>query len=254
MTDKKFTVYDYAVKDVVFANKDDSIINVIESMLITGHRRIPITDNKTKLVGIITTMDILNAFLRETSLKKKVSEIMTRDVVFCREEEKLSWVIKKFKFSGRGGFPIIDMRNKLVGIITENDIMRIFKDRQYKTKLKNLMTTKPLFLKPTHFLDALKTLINIKYRKLPVVENGKLIGILNDRHCLRFLRDNSFKNNLGVNIKKMMLANPVTLTPDKALDDAIEMMVNYETGAVFIAEKGKLLGVITERDVLEEVS
>jgi len=32
------------------------------------------------------------------------------------------------------------------------------------------------------------------------------------------------------------------------------MMVNYETGAVFVAEKGKLLGVITERDVLEEVS
>ncbi|MEM7821739.1 MAG: CBS domain-containing protein, partial [Candidatus Aenigmatarchaeota archaeon] len=105
--------------------ENDTIRDVINKIIEKGHRRLPILTKDKKLVGIVTTMDILSAFLRKQNFLEKISVIMNREVIFCDVNETLNNVITKFKFSRRGGFPVTK-NGKLVGMISERDIVRRF--------------------------------------------------------------------------------------------------------------------------------
>lgn len=54
-------------------------------------------------------------------------------------------------------------------------------------------------------------------------------------------------------IKSLRVLKPVTLTPDRSVQEAIELMRNMRFGCVAVTEKGKLVGIFTERDVLTKI-
>ncbi|MCM8786105.1 MAG: CBS domain-containing protein, partial [Candidatus Omnitrophica bacterium] len=83
----------------IFCNELQTIFTVIEEILNTGARRIPITTRKKEVVGIVTIADILDAFLRKEDFNKPISTIMSRDVIFCDVENTILFLLQKFKLS-----------------------------------------------------------------------------------------------------------------------------------------------------------
>lgn len=99
-------------------------------------RRLPVIDKKGKLVGIVTDKDLLYASPSPvTSLsihelhyllsKLTVKEVITKEVITVTEDTPLEEAARLMADNKIGGLPVM-RDNKLVGIITETDLFKIF--------------------------------------------------------------------------------------------------------------------------------
>ncbi len=253
-------VIDYSKTSVEFVNHNESIHKVVDKIIKTGYRRFPVLEirrfpiRKNRVLGIVTAMDILDAFLRGVDFNSPVSLIMSRDVVTCNLHEPLEIVVKRFKFARRGGFPIVDDKTELKGLITEHDIVNLIKNHIFDVKIKDIMTRKPFYINPTSFYSCLNSMVNTKYRKLPIVENKKLYGLVTDRLCLDIMRKTKFqKNEMYFSVKEVMIKKIFTIDPESDIKQAIELMRNNRIGGLIVVEDNALKGIITERDILDKI-
>ncbi len=253
-------VINYAVRNVEYVNEYDTIYKVIDKALKTGFRRFPVVSVKRfpkrreTVIGIVTVMDILDAFLREIDFNKKVTEIMSRDVIFTYSEKPIGEVLKKFKFARRGGFPVVNERMSLLGLITEHDVCKLFLGEKFNITIEEAMTHKPFFTSPSRIYDILNLLVNTRYRKLPIVDNKKLTGLVTDRLCLNLIKTANFKkNNLLSNINDSMIKTIYTISPEADISKAIELLIQYRLGGLIVTTNGNLKGIITERDILGKI-
>ena len=90
----------------------------------TRHRGFPVVDNEGKLCGMVTHKDI-NRALEKNLGDHPVSEIMTKDVVYCCPNENLRHALEKLGTRNIGRAPVIDPENpdKILGIITRKNII-----------------------------------------------------------------------------------------------------------------------------------
>ncbi|MFZ3059883.1 MAG: CBS domain-containing protein [Candidatus Methanoperedens sp.] len=116
-------------------------------------------------------------------VKMPVKEIMTRDVVTIDIKSDVQKLAKKMLDYDVGSIIITD-RKQPVGIITERDIVRKIVSRNLKPddiSMRELMTT-PLITIDTEedVTDTMHKMVKMEIRRLPVVDNGKLVGIVTD--------------------------------------------------------------------------
>ncbi|MEM5803743.1 MAG: CBS domain-containing protein [Candidatus Aenigmatarchaeota archaeon] len=251
------SVKKFFTKNLVCVDKNFTILDTAKKIIETGHRRIPIIKKegffkRKKVFGIITAMDILDAYLRNTNFQNKIEDIMVRDFIFCYENDRMKNVIKKFQFSRRGGFPVLNKKNEIVGIITEKDIVNILKDVSIEIPIKNFMTHKPFFIKEGSFVNSLKILVNTRYRKLPIMNsNNEFLGLFIERICLKTIIEN--KNIEKLKNTDVCLKNIVKLTEEQKIEEAINLMLEKNIGGIPIFKDEKLTGFLTERDIIEKI-
>lgn len=120
-----------------------------------------------------------------------VRDYMTADLVTFRENENIMDVMEKLIKHGISGGCVVNERNELLGIISEGDCMKQISDsRYYNMPMADLTVGKRMNCKVEtidgnmNVLDAAKKFIELKYRRFPIVENGKLIGQISQRDVL----------------------------------------------------------------------
>ncbi len=124
-------VEDIMTTDIIYANPDEGVVNAFETLLKYKISCLPVVSADKKLIGILTTTDIgYNLILDKYTLDTKVSEVMTKDVVVITPDKSIADAIKKMDEYGYKGeiinqLPVVDEKNKLVGIISDGDIIRI---------------------------------------------------------------------------------------------------------------------------------
>jgi CBS domain-containing protein len=110
-----------------------------------------------------------------------------------------------------------------------------------------------LSIEPTgRVADAVATMARENLGSLVVLEHGRMIGMLTFHELLRALAASG--GALGeLKVAEIMARNPVTATPDMELNDLRRTMI--ETGARYlpVLQDGRLLGVISFRDVAKAV-
>jgi acetoin utilization protein AcuB len=84
------------------------------------------------------------------------------------------------------------------------------------------------------------------YRRIPVVDDDKLVGIISDR---------DIRAHAGyldsTKITAAMTSDPKTVTPKMSVEDAARLMISHKIGGLPVMEDGKLVGIITTTDVLK---
>ncbi len=89
-----------------------------------------------------------------------------------------------------------------------------------------------------------------RLRYIPIEnDHGELVGLISSKRLLRYfasLYKNEFKQ--PQTIQEIMIPNPVTITPEASLLDAIETMQRNRIGCLPVVTNNKLVGVITESD------
>jgi len=243
-----------ATPNPVYCEDSEKIVDAASKIAKFGYRRLPILSRK-KLVGVITISDILGAFLRKENFDDSISNIMTRDVIFCDANETINYVLQKFKISRRGGFPVLD-RGELVGMVSERDFVKHFSDVQFGTRVEDVMTKKPFFIASNlSILDAFKSIVNTHYRRLPVVDNNILAGIVTTIDFLRYIVKNNFNfSTLDQGVEYIIIKDVFTITKEKDVSEAVKIMKSNNIGGLPVTDKNlKLEGIIAERDILEEI-
>lgn len=119
--------------------------------------------------------------------EKTASQIMTKAVVTVGPDLSLKEAISLLLRHHISGMPVVDNSGKLVGIITEQDIINfVFSGNATNTKVQEAMTAELIaFDSDTDVVKIAECFIAKKIRRVPIVENGKVVGIISRRDILR---------------------------------------------------------------------
>ncbi|WP_281887859.1 CBS domain-containing protein [Paenibacillus sp. YYML68] len=111
---------------------------------------------------------------------KKLRDIMTTDCATVTLKDNVYEAAVKMKQEDTGFIPVVDGK-KLIGVITDRDLVI----RGYAAKIegsgaiKDVMSDKVVSVSPeTTVEEAAKVMAKEQIRRLPVVENGELVGIV----------------------------------------------------------------------------
>ena len=118
--------------------------------------------------------------------------------------------------------------------------------------VREWMTAPAIGIAPTvEAAEALERMIELKFRRLPVEVQGKLVGIVTRGDLEAKLGwDRMTWRRLGRRVEDAMTPNPFTVAPGDRLETAVELMLHHRLGGIPVVEDGKVVGIITETDVL----
>jgi acetoin utilization protein AcuB len=129
-----------------------------------------------------------------------------------------------------------------------------------KHLVADIMTRNPVTVTPR---NAIRTAINLMreggYRRLPVVDRGRLVGIITDRDLRRaanspfVVREQWYDNFIldHIEVGSCMTPNPLTIEPSASIADAARLMRNHKIGGLPVVAEGQLMGIVTETDLLD---
>jgi len=101
--------------------------DVIASLMIEGFGAVPVVDAKNKLLGIVSEHDLLAALDDGHKLGViAAGDIMTYNPYSVRPETTLPTLIHVFRASDLVRVPVVDAKDKLVGIIARRDVLRAY--------------------------------------------------------------------------------------------------------------------------------
>ncbi|ADC69913.1 CBS domain containing membrane protein [Methanocaldococcus sp. FS406-22] len=127
---KNIKVKDIMTKNVITAKRDEGVVEAFEKMLKYKISSLPVVDDENKVIGIVTTTDIGYNLIRDRyTLETTIGDVMTKNVITIREDDNILEAIKKMDINGKkeeiiNQLPVVDKNNKLVGIISDGDIIR----------------------------------------------------------------------------------------------------------------------------------
>jgi CBS domain-containing protein/gamma-glutamyl:cysteine ligase YbdK (ATP-grasp superfamily) len=120
-------------------------------------------------------------------------------------------------------------------------------------KVGDFMTTDLFTVHAGDVVDLAASLMDWRHiRHVPVEDNeGRLVGLISHRSLLRLVGQGlSSDQSEHVLVQDVMKRNVVTVSPDTPTLEAIEKMRAHRVGSLPIVEDGKLVGIITERDLI----
>jgi acetoin utilization protein AcuB len=114
-------------------------------------------------------------------------------------------------------------------------------------QIVNLMTPNPIVINSDDTLANAKAVMDRGgFRRLPVVEKEKLVGILTERD----VREHT--GYLGATrVNAAMRTELITVTPYDTVEEAARLMLGHKIGGLPIVDGGKLVGIITTSDLLK---
>ncbi len=281
---KPGSVMDLATKDVKTIPPRSTIMNALKIMINCNFRRMPIADAGTKrLEGIISATDLVNFFgggekhnivLKRYSgnlsaaVNEYVDEIMVRKVITVDYTSSWQDALELMLEKRVGGCPIVDKEDKVVGIITERDILKFLANQ---TKLdgyvREYMTSGVITAEPDMTIEeAMRLMISKKIRRLPVIRDGVLVGLITVREILKYFAiGEAFRVLETGNVKDALQKPLTTLLSNEAImsgrdtltfrsnekiSEVVRRMIEAGVGAALIVDDGRLEGIITERDLM----
>ncbi len=250
------------------------IYDAIKIMAKEGFRRIPIVNPGTKVLeGIITATDIVDYLGGGKKFEiieqrfggnffKAINEplrlIMTKNVFSVKTSSKISKAIELMKEKNLGGLPVVDDKNSVKAIITERDVAHIFADRISGVRVSQIMSKSVVTALPkTTIFEAERTMTTQGFRRLPIVSDGKVIGIITAMDIIRFFGSGDVFKHLQSRTIKQLLNKPAldiatkevfTINSLADVGQAAKIMQNKNIGALPVVQNEKLVGIITERD------
>ncbi len=117
----------------------------------------------------------------------------------------------------------------------------------------DVMTTNLFTARPEDVVDLATSVMEWKHvRHVPVEgAKGELVGLLSTRELLRLHSGDAANRDGPVAVSEIMQRNPPTMSPDAPIGEAFERMLESDAGCLLIVARGQLLGIVTERDLLE---
>ena len=250
------------------------VYDAVRIMAKEGFRRIPIANPGTKtLEGIVTATDVINYlgggkkfqivqrkfggnFFK--AINEPIKLIMTKKVVLAKTYAKISDAIELMKEKNLGGLPVVDKEKRVKAIITERDIANMFADRISGITVAQLMSEKVITALPkTTIFEAEKTMITQGFRRLPIISENKVVGIITAMDIIRFFGSGEVFKYLKSGTLIQVLNTPAlqiatkeveTIEPNADVGQAAKIMRTKNIGALPVVKNEKLVGIITERD------
>lgn len=150
----------------------------------------------------------------------EIQDAMQKEVITFKEADKISEVSKTLRDHKISGAPVVDDKWKVVGILSEGDIMRLL---EVHSPNLNLILPAPL--------DLIELPVRMKY------EFDEIAAGINKAAVQQ--------------VSSIMTRKVITITPDKSISDAAELMDQHQINRLpVVDEENKLVGILTRGDII----
>jgi len=150
-------------------------------------------------------------------MSKTVADVMSRDPILVRPQTPLKEAIQILAEKRISGLPVIDDAGKLVGIISETDLM-----------WQETGVTPPAYIM---ILDS------VIYLQNPGTYERDL------------------HKALGQTVGEVMSKNPVAISPDKSLREAAQLIQNHKVQRLPVLDNGgNVIGILTRGDIIRAMA
>ncbi|MBW4640418.1 MAG: CBS domain-containing protein [Gloeocapsa sp. UFS-A4-WI-NPMV-4B04] len=149
-------------------------------------------------------------------MPKTIADAMTRDPVVVRAETPLNEAIQILAERRISGLPVVDDSGQLVGIISETDLM-----------WRETGVTPPAYIM---FLDS------VIYLQNPAKHEREL------------------HKALGQTVGEVMSSDPISISPDKPLKEAAQIMHEKEVRRLPVVDAGQVIGILTRGDIVRAMA
>jgi CBS domain-containing protein len=279
-SDREGQVMTIAKCPVITASLTTSVYDIVHVMAREGFRRIPIVDVRTeRLQGIVTSTDIVDylgggkkfqiiqqkfngSFFK--AINEPAKSIMRPNPPAVENVATIGRAIELMKQHGVGGLPIVDNADRVLAIVTERDLLRVFEGKARGVKVAALMTEKVVTAtSETTIIEAEKEMVEKSFRRLPLVSGGRLGGIVTAMDIVRFFGSGEVFQHLRSGTILQVLQTPalqigtkklVAISPNANADEAARTMKERNVGALLVVDDERLVGILTERDFFKLIA
>jgi len=259
---KRVKVKDVMSREVVTVDKDERLDHVLETMRKHRMSKLVVVE-KGKLAGIVTDGDIadeLGAIKNKGVLASHLhaSSAMRRQFVTASADTDIEKLVPQASEDGAGLVPIMH-DSTCVGVVTASDLLKLVTST---ARLESLMTAKVLAVQPTdRVVHARRLMVDHHVERLPVLDDGKLVGILGEGDIAfglaRFkesVRDNHQASALQrFLVEDVYQRNVVTGALDMTAREAAERMLKEDVGCLPVMRGDRMVGIVTRSDLIATI-
>ena len=116
-------------------------------------------------------------------------------------------------------------------------------------QIRDVMTGSPTTCEPsTTIVEAAKAMAQEDVGPIPVVEDGRLVGLVTDRDLvIRVIAEGRDPNS--TTIGDIATGDLATLSPDQSLDEALRIMAQKQVRRIPVVENDRIIGIVAQADV-----
>ncbi len=230
-------------------------------------RHLPVVDDEQRVVGLVTHRDILAAQISalgplsteersSLQLAVPVSQVMRTEVWTIRSDALVSSAARLLRDHRFGCLPVVD-EGRLVGIVTETDLLTLVTDRldlgeiARSLKVEHAMTLFPVTISPaTSIAEARALMDSYRIRHLPVVDGERAVGIVADRDLAVAEAIYRTRIDASAQLAAALVGNErvYEVTTDAPLESVLLEMSRLGIGASMVIDEGRLVGILTTMD------
>jgi CBS domain-containing protein len=244
---------------VVSIDKHESVQKAVLTLIERNISGLPVT-HEGRLVGMLSEKDLLELLYEASYLPGLVEEYMTADVTSFSVEDKLSDIQKHLVDHSFRRVPIL-YEDKIAGIITRADLVRIHKEKfrpanhddnegRHVVLAEDVMKFGLLTVGPEAPLyDAMDMIVRHHVTGLPVVDHGmNLLGVITEKDLLDCINN---PDAIGRTVGDFMTCDVVTFDRKASLDEICRCLIKNSFHRVPILDGTRLVGIIARSDILK---
>ena len=172
----------------------------------------------------------------------------------CLEEDSVVDILDLLADDQEASLAVVDAKHLLVGIITERDIIKYLAEGNVlsnQTKVGKLMTRNVMTGSPDMYcVDALKVMVKGDFRNLPIVVEGKFLGILSiiDAAKARLLETISRSNDVFDALRSFGTNMP-SVSVDQTMREAFEVLIGQKAPFLTVKDDGEIVDYLSSQEI-----
>ncbi|AKB16878.1 MULTISPECIES: HPP family protein [unclassified Methanosarcina] len=180
-----------------------------------------------------------------------VSEIMTEGSISVKDGDFVTRARQMMRDYLLRGLVVVDEGNRLVGMLNDQDIMKITSTRSDVT-VGGYARPSPTITPDMDVVKAAKLMVQSKQNRVPVIKSTTdhtVVGVLSDVDILKKV---DLPKSVLKPIEAIMTKKVKTCSPDERISKIWDYMIETDyTGIPVVSKKGDPIGMITRRDIIK---
>lgn len=194
----------------------------------------------------------------------QVSRFMTRNPVTVAPDAAIEEAILLMEKHGFRHLPV-EKGGEMVGILSDRDVMLgtggqglaalgLLDDENLPHRVRDVMRSPVLCVEADERGPvAAARMVEQRVGALPVLESGRLVGIVTETNLVSafrdLCRDPAVSDRLDASVDEVMHSLVVTLTPQDGLDEAVSQCHDWRIRHIPVLRDEELVGIVSDRDI-----
>jgi len=235
-----------------------------------GRYRLVVIDDDGIVEGVISGRRIVEVLIgrRGTSvikekgldltLNESVNLFMDEAHQLFLEDTSLETILKYIRENMAGYVILVDQSRRFKGIVEEVGFLEKLRGKKIGVMVKEIMSTRPHTENVgATVYDVLRRMVNERLRRLPILDRGKVVGLITISDILKQLVsvkeagiEAAVSDIFNRNVEELMTREIVSIEPDADVGEAVRILLEMDVSGLLVFRRQDLVGIVSRIDVI----